>query len=105
MDSDYYTIGLSSLVKEHKPAVVGLFVSQVILAYLLCFGHLNLFLLLAGVSFANKVVIVLMICYAFYLFQERHTKRLKYGFIFFILLGALFATQRRGAMLELHETL
>jgi len=249
MDSDYYTIGLSSLVKEHKSAVVGLFVSQVILIYILCFGHLNLFLLLAGVlvffvaitdfelsvyllissffieyfffpgwgikladfaglavvlaylgkqacsgqflirrtpldksillfmlaltislvnisdiftslrnylrhvqmfilfyvlasgmkkesilkflkfflilatlhsfqtlflfltthgertfgvagvPFANIVVIALTICYAFYLFQEQLTQRLKYGVIFFILLGALIATQTRSALL------
>lgn len=249
MDSDSYTIGISSLVKEHKFTVAGLFVSQVILAYLLCFGHLSLFLLLvgtsvfflvitdfelslyflissffieysffpgwgikladfaglavvlaylgkqalsgqflirrtpldksillfmlaltislvniseiftslrnyfrhiqmfilfyvlasgmkkesilkflkfflilatlhsfqtlflflttsgertfgiAGVPFANIVVIALTICYAFYLFQEQLTQRLRYGFIFFILLGALIATQTRSALL------
>lgn len=249
MDSDYYTIGLSSLVKEHKFAVGVLFVSQVILAYLLCLDHLSLFLLLvvtlvfllavtdfelsvyllitsffieyfffpgwgikladfaalavvfaylgkqalsghpfvkrtpldisillfmlaltvslvnisdiftslrnylrhvqmfilfyvlasgmkkesilkflkfflilatlhsfqtlflfltthgertfgvAGVPFANIVVIALTICYAFYLFQEQLTQRLKYGVIFFILLGALIATQTRSALL------
>jgi O-antigen ligase len=250
MDSDSYTIGLSPLVKEYKFVVVGLFVSQVILVYLLCFGHLNLFSLLAGtlvfffaitdfelsvyllissffieyfffpgwgikladfsslavvlaylgkqafsgqflirrtpldksillfvlaltislvniadvftgarnyfrhvqmfilfyvlasgikkesilkllkfflilatlhsfqtlflfitthgertfgiagVPFANIVVVALTICYVFYLFQEQHTQRLKYGFIFVILLGALIATQTRSAVLS-----
>jgi O-antigen ligase len=54
----------------------------------------------AGVPFADMLVASLIICYSFYLFQENSQRRLKYTFIFFILLGALFATQTRGALIS-----
>lgn len=54
----------------------------------------------AGVPFADMLVASLIISYSFYLFQENSQGRLKYAVIFFILLGALFATQTRGAMVS-----
>jgi O-antigen ligase len=54
----------------------------------------------AGVPFADMLVASIIICYSFYLFQESKRNRLKYAVAFFILLGALFATQTRGAMLS-----
>ncbi len=54
----------------------------------------------AGVPFADMLVASLIISYSFYLFQENSQSRLKYAVIFFILLGALFATQTRGAMIS-----
>jgi O-antigen ligase len=55
---------------------------------------------LAGVPFADMLVASLIICYSFFLFQESRKNRLKYGLIFFTLLGALAATQTRGAMVS-----
>lgn len=48
MDSGLHTIPLFPLARKHKVAVILLFVSQIILASLLCLGHLNLFLLFIG---------------------------------------------------------
>jgi O-antigen ligase len=54
----------------------------------------------AGVPFADMLVTSLIICYSFYLLQKRNQKRFQYAMVFFILLGALFATQTRGAMIS-----
>jgi O-antigen ligase len=55
---------------------------------------------IAGVPFADMLVASLIISYSFYLFQKNNLSRLKYAAVFFILLGALFATQTRGAMMS-----
>jgi O-antigen ligase len=55
---------------------------------------------IAGIPFADMLVASLIISYSFYLFQKNNLSRLKYAAIFFILLGALFATQTRGAMIS-----
>lgn len=55
---------------------------------------------IAGVSFSDMLVASLIICYSFYLYMEEGKNRLKYVVVFFVLLGALFATQTRGAMVS-----
>jgi O-antigen ligase len=54
----------------------------------------------AGVPFADMLVASLVISYSFFLFESRTRKKLKYAVAFFILLGALFATQTRGALIS-----
>jgi O-antigen ligase len=54
----------------------------------------------AGVPFADMLVISLIISYSYFLFQSNSQKRLKYAIAFFISLGALLATQTRGAMIS-----
>ena len=54
----------------------------------------------AGVPFADMLVASLIISYSFFLFQSNDQKRLIYAMVFFILLGALFATQTRGALIS-----
>lgn len=55
---------------------------------------------IAGVPFADMLVSSLIISYSFFLFQSNNQKKLKYAIVFFISLGALFATQTRGAMIS-----
>jgi len=55
---------------------------------------------LAGPSIADLTIGGLIICYSFFLFEDRANKRLTYGFLFLLLLGSLLATQTRGALMS-----
>ena len=55
---------------------------------------------LAGVSIADLTIAGLIISFSFYLFEPLAKKRLTYGLVFLLLLGGLFVTQTRGALMS-----
>jgi O-antigen ligase len=55
---------------------------------------------LGGTSVADLTIAGLIISYSFYLFEPLAKKRLTYGFVFILLLGGLFVTQTRGALMS-----
>ncbi|MCJ7458546.1 MAG: O-antigen ligase family protein [candidate division Zixibacteria bacterium] len=55
---------------------------------------------LGGPNVADLIIGGLIISYSFYLFEPLPKKRLTYGLIFLLLLGGLFVTQTRGAMIS-----
>ena len=70
----------------------------VIIPFLASGGNIRSFGV-AHVPFANIVVAAIMICFSFYLYQEDTKGRIKFGFLFFVLLFALLATYTRSALL------
>lgn len=54
---------------------------------------------LAGIPFNNILVAALLICFCFFLFEDRTRGKIKYWVIFFTLFTALIATQTRSALI------
>jgi O-antigen ligase len=55
---------------------------------------------LGGTSIADLTIAGLIISYSFYLFEPLAKKRLTFGLTFLLLLGGLFVTQTRGALMS-----